>query len=214
MSSIKNIIFDFGNVLIDLNMPKLEQEYLQLFGASDSERTKVMLVDSGLLPNYETGKITEEEFLKGFKAITNKPEVTTEQIKAVWNAMLGDIPKERIEMIQRLKKDYGIYMLSNINQTHADWIHHYLEHTFGLTEEAWRAHFDIMYYSHEIGHRKPEDSIYEYLLSDSQLNPAECIFIDDLKENTLAAQKFGIQTYTHVPTDNIVEVVARLLGEK
>lgn len=213
MSSIKNIIFDFGNVLVNLDFDLTKIEYAKLFGIEGAIKTKDILIESGLLFDYETGRISEDAFFDGFKAAAERNDVSNEEMKIAWNALLLDIPYERIEMLKNLRKmGYGIYMLSNINDTHATSIHKYLEKTYQISEEEWRAHFDILYYSHEMGHRKPDTGIYEYLLKDSGLMAEECLFIDDLIENTTAANQFGIQTITHNPKDNILEVVSKRLG--
>lgn len=213
MSSIKNVIFDFGNVLINLDFDLTKIEYAKLFGIEEAIKTKEKLIESGLLFDYETGRISEKDFFNGFKAAADRPDISNEAMKDAWEALLLDIPFERIEMLKKLKKmGYGVYMLSNINDTHATSIHNYLEKTYQISEEAWRAHFDIMYYSHEMGHRKPDAGIYKFMLEDSGLVADECLFIDDLAENTAAANQFGIHTITHDPKGDILAVVSEKLG--
>lgn len=208
MSSIKNIIFDFGNVLINLDFDLTRIEFAKLLTIEGAYHTRQKIFEEGVAHKYETGKISESEFFQAFRDASGKHDITDEDIKAAWLALLLDIPFERIEMLKELKKQgYGVYMLSNINHSHATAIHEYLEKEFSISEEEWRAHFDIMYYSHEIGHRKPDASIFEFMLKDSGLRAEECLFIDDLKENTDMAATFGIQVHHHDPKSNIIEVV-------
>ncbi len=211
MSSIKNIIFDFGNVLINLDFDLTRIEFAKLLTIEGAITTRQKLFDEGYASDYETGRISEAEFFEAFRTCSGQKDLKDEDIKSAWLALLLDIPFERIEMLRALKKEYGIYMLSNINHSHATAIHEYLEKEYQISEEEWRAHFDILYYSHEMGHRKPEASIYEYMLEDSGLKPEECLFIDDLAENTKMAETFGIKTHTHNPNENIIEVVNNLL---
>ncbi len=212
MGSIKHIIFDFGNVLINLDFDLTRIEFAKLLSIEGAYHTRNKLFAEGYAHDYETGRISESEFFEAFRTCSGMPDLKNEDLKAAWLALLQDIPKERIEMLRTLKKGYGIYMLSNINHSHATAIHEYLETEFEISEKEWRAHFDILYYSHEIGYRKPDADIFEFMLRDSGLKAEECLFIDDLEENTKMASTFGIQTHTHNPKEDIVEVVNRLLG--
>ncbi len=212
MSSIKNIIFDFGNVLIDLHYPRSEAAYRELLEVEGPLRTKEVLIDNGILYQYEKGEISEDDFFTAFKVASEKPLVSNDDMRDAWNAILGDVPAERIQMLKSLAGDFNLYMLSNINHSHASFIHQYLEEVHGINEDDWRGHFKKIYYTHEIGHRKPDASVYEYMLRDSGMVAEESIFFDDLKVNTDMAETFGIQTHTHNPKDDILEIVQHKLG--
>jgi epoxide hydrolase-like predicted phosphatase len=208
MSSIKNLIFDFGNVLINLDFDLTRIEFAKLLTIEGAYATRKKIFDTGIANEYERGKISEAKFFQAFRDASERQDITDTEVRSAWLALLLDIPFERIEMLRKLKQQgYGIYMLSNINHSHATAIHEYLERKFNISEKEWRSHFDILYYSHEIGHRKPDASIFEFMLEDSGLKAEECLFIDDLKENTDMAATFGIQVHNHDPKGNIIEVV-------
>lgn len=211
MSSIKNIIFDFGNILINLNFKETDQRFINLSGKKIVEKSRIILEKKGIFQDYERGKFSEKVFLQEIREASNDFLSTDEQLHHAWVGMLQDIPKKRIEMLKELKKNYGIYMLSNINHTHATYIHEYLLREHGISEIEWRNYFDKMYYSHEIGERKPDTAAFHYVLNDAKLRPEECLFIDDLKENTDVAAQLGIQTYTHEPTNEIADIIHTLL---
>ncbi len=214
MEGIKHLVFDFGNVLINLDFDLTRIEFAKLLTIEGAYHTRKKLFDEGFANQYETGRISESEFFEAFRVCSGRYELNDEDIKKAWLALLLDIPFERIEMIRKLRKNYGIHMLSNINHSHATAIHEYLQTEFNIPEQEWRGHFDNMYYSHEIGFRKPDADIFEFMLEDAQLKPEECLFIDDLEENTKMASTFGINIHTHNPKDNIIDVLENRLNIK
>ncbi len=190
MSSIKNIIFDLGNVIIDLDIPRTTQEMARLLRHPDQASTTWVELQS-ILNQYETGFISDELFINAFIR-RSRPHVYAQQIIRAWNAMLIDIPRERLDFLKELKaKGFRIYLLSNTNALHLAWVNRYMtKHHSTSSLDPW---FDKTYYSHLMQRRKPNDDCFEYVLRDAQLEADQTIFIDDLYDNILGAQRSGIR---------------------
>lgn len=103
-----------------------------------------------------------------------------------------DIPKHRIELLYQLKKKYNLFLLSNTNDIHLDFILDYLHQHFG--KNIFDDIFDFQYYSQKIGWRKPDKEIYELVIKTAQIDPHNAYFFDDKKENLIEPQKLGIHT--------------------
>ncbi len=186
---IKTIIFDFGDVFINLDKPATlrAMEKYNIKEISDNIYQKNL--------DYEMGLISSEEFLQTYLSEFNHLE--EEQIINSWNAILIDFPKYRYEFLKKLseEKDYQLILLSNTNEIHIEWV----KENVPFFEDFKRC-FDAFYLSHEINFRKPNPAIYEFVLKNHNLKPAECLFIDDTKENSEAAASLGIHTWNLEPT--------------
>lgn len=185
MPIIKTIIFDFGDVFINLDKQGAMQNALDLF---ELETLPEDLIAINTL--YEQGLMTSEEFL-GFYS-DNFPKLSKADILEAWNSILKDFPKERLEFLKTLSKknEYKLILLSNTNELHIDWV----KNNVPFYEE-FKSYFDVFYLSHDIHLRKPNTDIYEYVLNQNQLKADECLFIDDTKENTDAAANLGIHIW-------------------
>lgn len=189
--SITSIIFDIGNVLVNID-----------YNVTIAEFQKLAIVDFSTIVSYarqeqifdlfEKGKISAQEFRDGLKKYL-KSDVTDLEIDAAWNSILIDYPKEKFELLRNLKKNYRIFALSNINEIHVESINQAAKTK--LNAEKFSDFFHKAYYSNETGFRKPEIEIYELVLQEQFLQPKETLFIDDKFENIEAAAKLGIQTF-------------------
>lgn len=192
---IKNIIFDFGDVFINLDKPATQKEFLLLGKISSQQIQEINTA-------YETGKLSTSECINDFQEIL--PKATEKQIISAWNAILLDFPEHRLKFIQDLAntKKYTLILLSNTNELHINWIQEHIPFY-----NIFKSCFDHFYLSHEIGLRKPKASIFEFVLGRHQLTPLETLFIDDTKENTDAAKKLGIQIWNNNPkTEDITNL--------
>jgi glucose-1-phosphatase len=194
IKNVKNIIFDLGNVLLDIDIPATERALHHLFGENAEKALKKCHADN-IFNLYETGKMGEKAFFQHIRAASEK-NITDAQIKKAWNAMLLDFTPARLERLAQLKKKYNLYLLSNTNTTHLVWFRHLLKEKYGIPDFETRF-FVKAYYSHKIKLRKPTAEIYEYVVKDAALNPAETLFIDDNADNIAAAQQAGWQTILH-----------------
>ena len=187
--AVKNLVFDFGNVLIDLDIPRTEKALRLILGEVNLQHLPPQFWN-----DYETGRISESAFLDSLQQL--KPSANRNDLIVAWNAMLLHIPPIRFEMLLVLKKTYNVFLLSNTNATHIHWIYNYLLNTYSITN--WDTHyFHKTYFSHLIGLRKPDIAIYDFVIEDAQLNPAETLLIDDNAANIQAAQQAGWQTALH-----------------
>ena len=194
---IKTIIFDFGDVFINLDKEGAYQNALQLFGL---EEFPDELIAINTL--YEQGLIETDEFLDFYE--DNFDGISREEIKNAWNFIILDFPKYRLDFIKQLKDEgkYQLILLSNTNELH---INHIKENVSFYNE--FKDCFDKFYLSHEINMRKPDASIFEYVLKENKLKAEHCIFIDDTSENTSAAADLGFYTWNNDPkTQDVIHL--------
>jgi len=186
---IKTLIFDFGDVFINLDPVGALKKALQLFKIEALPK-KFMTTNK----RYELGELTNNEFLSFY--LENFPTLTKEMIINAWNYILLDFPIQRLEFIQKLaqEKTYTLILLSNTNALHINWI----KNNISFYEEFKKC-FDAFYLSYEIHLRKPNTDIFRFVLNKHQLNAEECLFIDDTKENTDAAAHLQIKTWNIQP---------------
>lgn len=191
MSSVKNILFDLGNVIIDIDIPRTSQELFKLFRRPDL-KDQILEELKPVLLDYETGQLSDELFINSLIRYA-RPQVYAQQIIRAWNAMLIDIPPERLEFLKFLRtQKYNLYLLSNTNGLHLSWINNYMNKNFNTPSlDFW---FDRSYYSHLVKQRKPHVSCFEFVLHDAGLLADETLFIDDTLENIDSAKSIGIRT--------------------
>lgn len=201
---IKNIIFDLGNVIIDLDIQRTEIAFQALLGEKYQQTLQGLQLQD-IFEQYETGKVTEDTFISTLQQSTSH-DVSAEAIKTAWNAMLLGIPPQRFEMLLRLKQQYAVFLLSNTNQTHLDCVYQYLIKTYNVTDFETR-YFHKAYYSHLVQLRKPNVDIYEYVLQDANILASESVFIDDVAANIEGANLAGIHTIHHKVGAEIVTVM-------
>lgn len=192
-NGIKNIIFDLGNVLIPLKPEKATKAFLTLMPERKTEEDIQKIKTSKCFFDYETGQISTDEFL-GELLPYFKSGVKKEDIAEAWKTILGKFPVSHVEMLQRLGQKYRIFLLSNTNEIHASKFEKEVpgvDHLENL--------FERLYYSHLMGLRKPQVEIYQQVLNDNNLVPAETLFADDLPDNIETAKQLGIQTLLVTP---------------
>lgn len=156
-----------------------------------------------LFKTLETGDLPSEAFYNEFRATTGL-RVTNEAITGAWNAMLLDFPKERVELLKELKKKYRLYLFSNTNAIHHDAFQEMFVKEFAHKFDSL---FDKTYYSHIIGHRKPNISAFVYILTDAKLDANETLFIDDTLPNIEAARQAGMQALHLKAPETVIELI-------
>ena len=186
----KNVVLDLGGVIINLNQDKTYKAFQTLFPIEFKELHS-KLKTSNWLERFEVGEFSSIEFLSWFKQFDD--EVTNQQLTNAWNSMLLNIPNERIELIKSLSRTHTIYLLSNTNDIHYQFIHKYVTKNFDGLD--FNSLFKKVYLSHEIKLRKPNKAIFEHVLNDSNLKAKETFFIDDSEEHVLSAKQLGIKTH-------------------
>lgn len=185
---IKNYIFDFGNIFINLDMQAPERE-MQNLGMTTVSREMMRINQL-----YEKGLVSTDDFLSFY--LQQFPNTTKTTLGNIWNKMLLDFPSYRLTFLEDFSKGNRCFLLSNINDLHLEHIKKQLGNDF---YDRFYNCFEKVYYSHEINLRKPDSSIYEYFFKDSIVKPNECFFIDDKPENTKTASKLGIRCWNLNP---------------
>jgi putative hydrolase of the HAD superfamily len=197
--SIKNLIFDLGGVILDLSVDKTLQSFSTISGI-DTNLVKQLFVNSPGFESYEKGEISDFEF-RDFVRKLYKIEVEDEVLDTCWNAMLINIPLEKLQLLETLKKSYNVFLLSNTNDIHV----HYINNTLlpRVTQKSLEDFFHRAYYSHTMKKRKPDAEIFKQVLEEENLNSTETLFLDDNQGNIDGASKLGIKT-VHVVNPNMI----------
>lgn len=193
---IKNIIFDFGDVFLDLDKAATKRELERLKISDFSEE----MIEKNL--QYEQGLITSEEFISSY--CDSFPQLSAEKFTSSWNAILLKFPEHRLRFLQQLSEEnkYKLILLSNTNDIHIEWVKQNVDFF-----EDFKNCFDAFYLSQEINLRKPDHSIFEFVLKKHDLKPEETLFIDDTPENTTAAAELNIHTWNIDPAkEDVVDL--------
>ncbi len=188
---IQNIIFDFGGVVLDID-PNMTMRELENLGIKNTEVFMTPDFQENVINKFERGIITPEQFRQKVREAL-EAELTDQEIDEAWNALLLDIPKERIAVLKATKENYRMFLLSNSNEIHYDVYVRDLQLRFGFRE--FDQLFDKSYFSFDLHLSKPNPEIFEFVLNQHQLVPEETLFIDDTLEHILAARKLGMKTY-------------------
>ncbi len=206
--NIKNIIFDFGGVVLNIN-PLLTYNYFKKLGLANLfEGADFSKPDENLLL-FEKGLISPQVFRNKIREKINYP-IQDKEIDEAWNAMLLDIPIERIKLIKRLKTKYKTFLLSNTNEIH------YIEYTkqlkikYGFNNLSEL--FDETYFSFLLQLAKPGKDIYQYVINKNSLNPEETLFIDDSIINIEGAKATGLITYHLTNGETINDYFSQIMN--
>ena len=193
---INTIIFDFGDVFINLDK-QATINGLKKLGLSDWND------DLGQLNvQFEKGQISRENFLLGIQK--HIPNASIDEILAAWNAVLLDFPLYRLEFVQKLSKNYRLFLLSNTDSIHIDTFEQ--ENGVSFYSDFYQC-FERVYFSYEMGMRKPDAEIYNYLIKKYDLSEKRTLFVDDKKENTDAAQLLGLHVWNlQVGEEDVVDL--------
>ena len=188
--NISTLIFDFGGVLINLDISKCILNFKQL-GLNNFEHYLNNFAQSGFFMQLEKGLISAGEFRNEIRKLSPKL-LTDAQIDDAWCSFLLDVPVEKLEMLVELRKKFRVVLLSNTNIIHFPNSEKII---FTNNGRKLSDYFDRCYLSYEMKMAKPDKKIFENILSIENVHPSECLFLDDGLKNIIEAQKMGIQTY-------------------
>lgn len=191
LTNIKNIIFDLGRVLLNLDFNASVRAFQQL-GLKTDVLDQHLVYSAPVFYALETGKISPAEFCLGVREILGNPDISDKQIEDAWYAMILDIPATRVKKVQELAKTYNVYLFSNTNQIHIERLHAAFRQEYGF---GFPSLFVKDYHSHEIHDSKPNVSSYLKVIAHSGVNPDETLFVDDLEKNIAGAQTAGLKTF-------------------
>ena len=200
MQNIKNIIFDYGNVIFMIDFLKTQNSFTEL-GIDNVETFFGHTGHNKIFSEFEKGDISSAEFRDGIRRITNKPDLTDQQIDNTWNSLLIGVPPVNHQILLEAKKKYRTFLLSNINEIHLEYITGYLKREHDV--ESNDIFFEKVYYSHLIRKRKPNPDIFEYVIKDSNIDVSETLFIDDSPQHLKTAAEMGFQTHLMTRDDSL-----------
>lgn len=188
--SVKNIIFDFGGVIIDIDYWKSINAFIKL-GSRDFDRVYSQAGQTAIFDHIDKGLISPDEFRSELRKLF-PPHTTLQLIDDAWNAILIGIPEHRIRLIENIKSNYRTFLMSNTNIIHYNVYMQELKQKFGYGSLSEL--FEKVYLSFELGMRKPDPDFFKLIIKENDLCPSETVFIDDSEQNLPPAQKMGIQT--------------------
>jgi len=196
---IKNLIFDLGGVIIDIEPIRVGHSFREM-GVKNIEIVHEAAISRGLYLDLEKGLITPAEFRDGLRAVSGL-KLTDDQIDSAWNSMIIAFPKSRFDLMKQLKNNYNVFLLSNTNEIHYQYFNQYVVKNMGAN--CLEEFFTKCFYSHQMKMRKPDQEIFIKMLDTLKIDPSETIYFDDIEENILAARELGIHGIIHLPDEEI-----------
>jgi len=190
MKNIKNIIFDLGGVIINLDIPATTNAFAELAKKYQIENFSPQ-PEHQLFKDFEVGAISAQQFRDALRNFIHA-DITDEEIDFAWNAMLLDLPKSRLDLLLQLKEKYKTFLFSNTNEIHYTAFNKILFDSHGETSLAPFFHKD--YYSHLVGRRKPNADAFQLILDENGLTAEQTLFLDDTPQHLEGAKRLGIQT--------------------
>ena len=199
------VVFDLGNVLIELDNARYNGGWPNDIGA-DHEDFEAWIAGERLWYAYETGAVSTPEFIA---RLTKRLGLSPKQVTDYWNALLVGLLPGVAEVLEVLRERYPLYILSNTNETHIEWVRRYMTAIgYGDYETRWFAH---PFYSYEMGTVKPESAIYRQAQARIGLPAERLLFIDDRAENVVAARAEGWQSVEFGIGESLGEVLRTLM---
>ncbi len=205
---MKAIVFDLGGVILPLNRPRAEAAFRSLSAQGSAgnhpfDRAYAALLDDGFFDRFEKGQISGQEFLGTLARLAGSDEA---DVRTVWQTILEPIPPENLIALAKLAKSYPLYLLSNTNALHMEWIFSHVDQAHG--RPLFAGIFQHLFLSYEMRMRKPEPIIYHTVAEHVGLKPADLMFVDDHPENVQAARVAGWQAVLH-PANAALELTVQ-----
>lgn len=201
LRGIRNIIFDLGGVVINIDYHKTLKA-LENLGFKEIEKSYTQLSQEVWFDLFEVGKLSSVEFIERVSSYLPQT-VNRDQVIQAWNAMLLDFPPERAEILLNLGKKYRLFLLSNTNELHIGYYLPKVKEWFGRGLDDF---FEKVYYSHQLGLRKPDPRIFRHVLKENEILPGETLFIDDSPQHIEGALNAGINAYHLKPPQSIPDL--------
>ena len=192
---VENIIFDFGGVIIDINVQRAVNNMMAL-GLTGFDPKDIHPENTGIFLELELGTISNDDFFgaiqKYVAAGTTPP--TKEQICDAWNSLISDFDISRFELLDELRENYKVFLLSNTNLPHREYFISKFNREIS-TNRNFESYFDHAYYSDVMHLRKPDTEIYRTVVHEQGLDPKKTLFVDDNSQNLTGAKQVGLLTY-------------------
>lgn len=208
MKTIRNIVFDLGGVLIDLDHAQAVRRFEEI-GVADAEQLLDPYEQKGFFLELENGKIDTETFCRKLCEHTGK-SLSYEAICYAWMGFIRQVPQYKLDFLLELRQAYRVYLLSNTNPIIQSWAR---SEAFTSAGRPISAYFDKMYTSYEVGGTKPAVAIFQRMIEDAPLIPGETLFVDDGRSNIQVGKELGFHTYQPENGEDWREAVLQILKE-
>lgn len=203
---IKNLVFDFGGVIVDLDKDNAIRQFKEI-GVHNIEDYIGLYAQQGIFLEVEDGTIDEVTFCRNLSMLIDK-ELTFEEVKNAWLAFIVGLDESKLDYIESLKNKYNLYILSNTNPFIQSWAQ---SSDFSSKERPLNDYFKKIYASYEMGYIKPNRKIFELMVEDAHLIPSETLFIDDGESNITIAKEMGFKTYLAKNKEDWRDSISKIL---
>ncbi|KGE12503.1 HAD family hydrolase [Sphingobacterium deserti] len=206
MQKIKNIILDYGNVIFMIDFPRVRQAFMSL-GIKNVDEFFGHKAQDSLFDAFDRGEISAAAFRDGIRERSGKPELSDDDIDDAWNALLIGVPPGKHDVLEYLNSKYRCFLLSNNNEIHYRRCMQHLTEVYGIADNS--SFFEKTFYSHLLGLRKPDATIFEEVIRQTAIIPEETLFIDDSPQHLEAAKDLGFQTALCSPDESLELLVEK-----
>jgi glucose-1-phosphatase len=204
--SIKNIIFDLGVVLLNLNFQASAEAFRHLNRSKSSGDIREFITNPQISA-FETGSLTPKQFRDWLRGLLNNPLASDEELNNAWCALLGEVPQSKVELLRHLAAHANLFLYSNTNAIHIPVFRKDFARQHGI---IWDTLFTKTFYSYEIYDRKPNISSYQKVFSMAGVQPSETLFVDDLEQNCSAAAKTGCRVLHYTAGEDLAYVLQEI----
>lgn len=187
---IKNIVFDFGGVIVDIDRDKAVQAFIKL-GLADADTRLDKYHQTGIFQELEEGKLSADEFRQQLGDLCGR-ELTMEETKQAWLGFFNGVDLRKLDYIAELRNSYQVYVLSNTNPFVMSWA---CSPEFSSRKKPLNDYCDALYLSYQVGYTKPAPEIFDFMIKDANLNPSETLFVDDGSSNIRIGKELGFETF-------------------
>lgn len=199
---IKNLLLDMGGVILDVSYQRVIETF-KSYGIENFDKVYTQAKQVEIIDLFEEGKCTAEEFRDGVRKLVRK-ELSDEQIDKAWFSMILEIPRDVIQLLGVLKLKYRLFLFSNTNVLHIEYLKKEFERQLGF--DLFNCVFDKAFFSNEIHHRKPHPESFKYVLEQAGIEAEETLFIDDSKQHLEGASKVGLNTYWLTNGETLIDL--------
>ena len=205
---IRNLLFDLGGVLLDLDFNSPLREFQEL-NRNEPFHDLRDFIQHPLFKGFETGSFQPSEFRDRLRQLLKNPDIQDETLDHAWCSMLAKVPANKVRLLQKLAGRFSLFLYSNTNEIHIERFRRDFAHEHGV---EWETLFNATFYSHEINDRKPNIQGYRKILNLSGIKAGETLFIDDLEVNTQAAAEVGLNVARYIPGEDLEKLILQYVG--
>ena len=199
---IKNLLLDMGGVILDVSYQRVIETF-KSYGIENFDKVYTQAKQVEIIDLFEEGKCSAGEFRDGVRKLVGK-ELSDEQIDKAWFSMILEIPRDAIQLLGVLKLKYRLFLFSNTNVLHIEYLKKEFERQLGF--DLFNCVFDKAFFSNEIHHRKPHPESFKYVLEQAGIEAEETLFIDDSKQHLEGASKVGLNTYWLTNGETLIDL--------